>query len=399
MRMAAILTISIALALLAMSHHVYPQMVSNTTAPSGDISIYLGMHTIDFTEILATGVEGSRGSMGYLGANVSKILEAIRNISLGCDTLSCITANRSARASIEQSLRELERSGYIDPGVVDEVMSSIYQASMSDEALKRLLSNPEISQLIANISTGNSPIGLLGALDSLFRGGRISLSEYIAALELLKRISISQGLQGDALAIDKMQLEIIRQLIISRTAEGLVRGLANILASSNISSQQIQARQAGGGDNVYLGYRYQPYPIFLPLPGGILGMDQLYIALALLGLSSIAAIIIIGIPKRLLKKASLGSGDEARRISLPSFTGVIRIYWRAVEILSKRIPRDGSETHREYLEKVRRNIENPKAFEDLTEVYERVRYAHEPEERYYERALKDYRELEGDEAG
>jgi hypothetical protein len=46
---------------------------------------------------------------------------------------------------------------------------------------------------------------------------------------------------------------------------------------------------------------------------------------------------------------------------------------------------------------VRRTIRVPGAFEDLTEIYERVRYAHEPEERYYERALKDYRELGGDE--
>jgi|GEM_PF-1304945 hypothetical protein len=397
MRLVSLLAIVIILALIAMSQHVHSQMASNTTDSSSDISVYLGMHTINFTQVLATGVEGSRGSIGYLGANVSKILEAIKNITLGCDTLSCITANRTARASIEESLRELERSGYIDPGAVDEVISSIYQASMSDEALRRLLSNLEISQLIADVSAGNPPINVLGVLDSLFRGGRISLSEYIAALELLKRISINQGLQGDALAIDKMQLEIIRQLILSRTAEGLVRGLADILVSSNISSQQIQTGQVNNGGNVYLGY--QPYPINLPLPGGILSMDQLYISLALLGLSAVVAIIAIGIPRKSLRRISIRGKEETQRISQTRSTGIIRIYWRAVEILSARVPRGRSETHREYLEKVRRTVRVPSAFEDLTEIYERVRYAHEPEERYYERALKDYRELGGDETG
>jgi hypothetical protein len=395
MRLVSLLAIAIILALIAMSQHVHSQVASNTSASSDDISVYLGMHTINFTQVLATGVEGSRGSIGYLGANVSKILEAIKNITLGCDTLSCITANVSARASIEQSLRELERSGYIDPGAVDEVISSIYQTSMSDEALRRLLSNPDISQLIASVSADNPPINVLGVLDSLFRGGRISLSEYIAALELLKRISVNQGLQGDALAIDKMQLEIIRQLIISRTAEGLVRGLANILVSSNISSQQIQTGHVNNEGNVYLGYR--PYPIYLPLPGGILSMDQPYMFLALLGFLAAVAIIAIGIPRKRLRRTSIRGKDEAQRISQSRFTGIVRIYWRAVEILSARVPRGRSETHREYLEKVRRTIRVPGAFEDLTEIYERVRYAHEPEERYYERALKDYRELGGDE--
>jgi hypothetical protein len=395
MRLVSLLAIAIILALITMSQHVHSQMASNTSASSDDISVYLGMHTINFTQVLATGVEGSRGSIGYLGANVSKILEAIKNITLGCDTLSCITANVSARASIEQSLRELERSGYIDPGAVDEVISSIYQTSMSDEALRRLLSNPDILQLIASVSADNPPINALGVLDSLFRGGRISLGEYIAALELLKRISVNQGLQGDALAIDKMQLEIIRQLIISRTAEGLVRGLADILVSSNISSQQIQTGHVNNGSNVYLGYR--PYPIYLPLPGGILSMDQPYMFLALLGFSAVVAIIAIGIPRKRLRRTSIRGKDEAQRISQSRFTGIVRIYWRAVEILSARVPRGRSETHREYLEKVRRTIRVPGAFEDLTEIYERVRYAHEPEERYYERALKDYRELGGDE--
>ncbi len=397
MRLVLLLAIAIILAPIAMSQHAHSQMVSNTTASSGDISVYLGMHTINFTQVLTTGVEGSGGSIGYLGTNVSKILEAIKNITLGCDTLSCITANRTARASIEQSLRELERSGYIDPGAVDEVISSIYQTSMSDEALRRLLSNPEISQLIANVSAGNPPINVLGVLDSLFRGGRISLSEYIAALELLKRISTNQGLQGDALAIDKMQLEIIRQLIISRTAEGLVKGLANILVSSNISSQQIQTGQVSNGGGVYLGY--QPYPIYLPLPGGIPSMDQLYMSLALLGFLALVAIIAIRIPRKSFRRTSMRGGEEAQWISQSRFTGIVRIYWRAVEILSTRVPRGRSETHREYLEKVRRTIRDSGAFEDLTEIYERVRYAHEPEERYYVRALKDYRELGGDETG
>jgi len=376
------------------SPHVFSQEAEDTPYSGDNVSIYLGIHTINFTDVLSRGVGGGPGSITQLSPQVSRILEAIRNISMGCDTLSCITANSTARASIEQSLRELERAGYMDPEAVDEIIGILSQTSMSDYALRKLLDDPEIAQLIANISAASSPLSALGLLDSLFRGGRISLNEYIAALELLKRISLGQGLQGEALAIDRMQLEIIRQLIVSRTAEGLVRSLAGILASSEAQAQQVQPPQASRGTPL----AYQPYPVYIPIPGTVFGIDLLSASIAVLAIS-LAAVAITGIPKRFSR---LGRRARARGTGYGGYTrgygGVLGIYWRAVEILSKRVPRRSSETHREYLGRVRSRIRSLSAFEDLTDIYERVRYAHEPEERYYERALKDYKELGGDEA-
>jgi hypothetical protein len=396
MRLMTILAISVALTLALIFPHTYSQAIDNTTYQGYDVSIYLGIHTINFTAIVGSGIEGSRGSIWPGGSNVSRILEAIKDISMGCDTLSCIAANRTARASIEQSLRELERTGYIDPGAVDEIIRSIDQISISDESLRRLLSNPEITQLISNIFAENSPLGVLGVLDSLFRGGRISLNEYIAALEFLKRISLSQGLQGEALTIDRIQLEIIRNLILSRTAEGLVRGLANILVSSNVSPQQIQQQQISSRSSLYPGY--QRYPIYLPMPTGSLDSDQLYIVIAIVGVSILATIVVMRLSRKLLKIRALKDLEMKIKTSLKGYSGVVGIYWKAVEFVSRRVPRDKSETHREYLNKVRRLMGSRRSFEDLTEIYESVRYAHEPEDKFYERALKDYKELSSGES-
>lgn len=358
-----------------------------------NVSVYMGMHTINFTQILSQGFQGLSRGAGSYGINATRVLEAIRNITMGCDTLSCLAGNRSARSSVEQGVRELERSGYLDPALADEILSSIDQAYLSDEALKRLLSNPELAGLLSNISSQGSSANVLGILDSLFRGGRISLPEYIAALELLKRFSQRQGLESEVLAIDRMQIEIIRQLVLSGTAEGFVRSLTNMLLSSNNQGQALQQQDVRENS--------RSIPLAIPgyhgyVPGIYAGIEAFSILAALLVSSAIVALAIAGPLRRFLRlpgsrvyrrSSGLGGGEK--------MGGVIAIYWAAVNIISKRSPRRGSETHREYLERVRGILENPGAFEDLTYIYEKVRFAHEPEDRYYDRAVRDYRELRG----
>jgi len=391
---ALILTVMLVIILAFMVPHTYSQD-SNATYTGDDISIYLGMHTINFTQVLSKGVGLASGSMLNASPQSSKILEAIRNISMGCDTLSCIAANATARSSVEQSMRALESVGYIDPVTAYEIIGSLYQPFMSDEALRRILNSSEISQLISDASKESRPLNILGVLDSLFRGGRISLNEYIAALELLKRLSLEKGLQEDALVIDKMQFEVIKQLIISRTAEGLVRGLADILVSSNSSTQNVLPQQAGGASPL----AYQAYPVYVLLPsGGLQGLDLQSIVIAIFATSALLVLAAAGIPDKISRLGSLIRGrPSSPRIAWAVQSGVIRIYWKAVEILSRRIPRGASETHREYLGKVRGRIpaSQYRYFEDLTELYEKVRYAHESEEEYYERALRDYKGLVG----
>ncbi|HWQ16323.1 MAG TPA: DUF4129 domain-containing protein [Sulfolobales archaeon] len=369
----------------------------NTTVSSsqdlGDLSVYLGMHTINFSQVLSLGVNGYSGSED-LNKSLSNIIEALRNITMGCDTLSCIAQNRSARASIEHSVRELERSGYIDPSTASEILDSMDQVYLGDEALKRLISDPEVGQLINSIlSSGVRDYqGALGILDSLFRGGRISLNEYVAALELLKRLSLRQGQWDQALAIDRMQLEAIKQLILSNTAEGLVKSLTGILASSETSGS---AQQGGweGSRTTYLGA--MPSSIYIPVSASIPGFDFLTLVLIIIGISAVMVVIILGVQgiiPSIVRGPKLKREPSPREIGLRG--GVIGVYWKAVGLLSRKIPKRPSETHREYLEKVRERLNNTGSFEDLTKIYEMVRYGHESEEAYIDKAIKDYEELE-----
>ena len=372
----------------------YSGNVSTASPPNlGDLDVYLGMHTINFSQILSAGVNSYSG-FGSLNGSLQKILEALRNISMGCNTMSCLASNSSARTGVEQSVRELERAGYLDPRAASEILDSINQAYLSDEILRNLISDPEVSQLISSILVrgGQDYQNALGILDSLFRGGRISLNEYMAALELLKRISLRQGLGDQALMIDRMQLEIVRQLILSGTAEGLVRSLTNILGSTKTQGSTQQG-VVGGDRTAYLGAI--PSNIYMPTPSSISGLDFLALALILVGVSTAIILAVLDIPSmisRILR--SLGSREKPGSGEVGWRSGVVGIYWRAVDLLSRRVPRRPSDTHREYLEKVRGSLVNVDPFEDLTKIYERVKYGHEAEERYVEKALRDYEELE-----
>jgi len=369
----------------------------NTTISSpqdlNDLSVYLGMHTINFSQVLSLGV-GGYGRYEDLNISLSKILEALRNVTMGCDTLSCLAQNRSARASIEQSVRELERSGYLDPSIASEILNSMDQIYLGDEALRRLISDPEVGQLIGSIlSSGISDYqSALGILDSLFKGGRISLNEYVAALELLKRLSLRQGLWDQALVIDRMQLEAIKQLILSNTAEGLVKSLTGILASSETPGPA-QQESWEGSRKTYLGA--MPPSIYISIPSSIPGLDFLTLVLIVIGISVVTIVAVLGIQgiiPRIMRSTRLKRKPSPREIDWRG--GVIGVYWKAVGLLSRKVPKRPSETHREYLEKVREKLTNTGSFEDLTKIYERVRYAHEPEEVYMDRAINDYEEIE-----
>ncbi|MEM2203144.1 MAG: DUF4129 domain-containing protein [Sulfolobales archaeon] len=393
-------TLLVALLVLLISLSINGEAQSsgyNTTIGSpqdlNDLSVYLGMHTINFSQVLSLGVNGY-GRYEDLNISLSKILEALRNVTMGCDTLSCLAQNRSARASIEQSVKELERSGYLDPIIADEILDSVDQIYLGDEALRRLISDPEVGQLISSIlSSGVSDYqSALGILDSLFRGGRISLNEYVAALELLKRSSLRQGLWDQALVIDRMQLEAIRQLILSNTAEGLVKSLTGILASSETSGP---TQQESWESNRKTSLGVMPSSIYISVPSSIPGLDFLSLVLIVIGISVVTIVAVLGIQSiipRIMRSTGLKKKPSPREIVWRG--GVIGVYWKAVSLLSRKVPKRPSETHREYLEKVRGRLTNTGSFEDLTKIYERVRYAHEPEEVYMDRAIKDYEEIE-----
>lgn len=397
------LTLPIALVILLTALPISSEAQSadsstNTTQDLSNLNVYLGMHTINFTQILGMFANRSTGGAVYnvpgnLSVFSAKILEALRNVTTGCETLSCLAQNRTAMTMIERGVSELERIGYLDPAAASEILSSINQMYLNDEALRSIVGDQEVMKLITNITSSGaqSYSEALGVLDSLFRGGRISLNEYIAALELLKRISLRQGLEDQAIAIDRMQLEVIKQLILSNTAEGLVKSLTSILASTR-SSASTQQSSAGESRISYL--FAAPSNVYMPAPSSISRLDLFTLALIVICVSAITIIAIIGMPSTITRILRSRASEREPGFREPSLRSVIGIYWGAVSILSRRIPRSPSETHREYLEKVRGRVGYIEPFEDLTKIYEGVRYAHEPEERYLERAFRDYEELE-----
>jgi len=109
----------------------------------------------------------------------------------------------------------------------------------------------------------------------------------------------------------------------------------------------------------------------------IVGMLLLYMLLRLL--RERAQYVMLGMRKgRTVPQVEGVSGINA---------SIIRAYWDAVALLSTLIPLEPSETHREYLRKVR-NVAGA-AFEQLTRIYELARWSGQKlDERYAVTASK-----------
>ncbi|MEM0085881.1 MAG: DUF4129 domain-containing protein, partial [Zestosphaera sp.] len=73
---------------------------------------------------------------------------------------------------------------------------------------------------------------------------------------------------------------------------------------------------------------------------------------------------------------------------------VIRIYWSSVELLKKRVPMFPNETHREYLDKVLKNISSMgESFKRITEAYEKVRWGAQEEKLFIDNVRRAYEDL------
>lgn len=379
----AILSMIAGLALASAEAHA---QAADTPGGNYTLDTYLGIHTVNFTQILSGGLGSAPAG---LAGNMSKILEMLRNTSTGCLTLSCLASNQSAREALRDSVRELANTGYIDPYLESQISEALQVPGMSYDDLRRLISSPEIASLVSQVAAGQGNItASLGILDSLFRGGRISLNEYLAALELLKRAAISSGLDSQAAAIDAFQLDVLRKLILSKTAEDLIAGLGGLLSTSN---SQV-AKETRPLEPVESGASAARILYTLPSLGST---ETALLAQAAAGVAIAAATVFPAyFLARLLRRrgAPWGAGmPEPVEIR----GEVVKIYWEAVRIFSKRVPRRGYETHREYLIRVRSSVEKDKAepFERITSAYEAVRFAREPEERFSQSAEEDLKRI------
>lgn len=356
--------------------------------------IYDERHTIGFPSDIT-----SSSYLKILPTNLTEFLDQLKelqNLSGSCSSIECIKENyRGNLTSIINNLKRAEVAPEdLYPGI--ELLIS----SRNDSNLYSYIENLDLINLLKmlNETDPDTFIRLFemasSTINSMYSTGRISSREYVAALEILKRLSQEKGAYEVYNEVNKLEMKIF--------ADFINQSLAKIISNT------IGFTTYGGGSSVNSSteevLRTLPYilsdlrntQIIIPS----LPLIPLSWLIPLIFLASFVILIpvldFLGVnPLAFLKSRFSNSRfpdlDSLSRKSLP-----VRLYWMAVEILSRKIPKQDSETHREYLEKFKRDnyykeIITP--LENLTKAYELSRYAGLSEASLEEEARKSFNEL------
>ena len=355
---------------------------------------------------------------GPAGEELLKILQelaqaqGVLNESTG---ISDVLQSPGARRDVEEGLDALEASGALPPEEVRAFREVLGGGDVYD--LLRLVKDQELRRELRRLySSGASPQDLARAIElveKLRAEGRIGLGDYVAAMEILRRIAEAHGYRREYDAADKAVLEGFRELLSSSSTREALKTLLEGVQPRDIA-RVLQAAQAAKGielpelswfSNMGSAGGASPRlpaiaPALTSLPS--LGIESLNMALAVIGI--VAAIALAAylahrfgpvVAARLrLAAAGLG-GAEAREAGLPK---PIRIYWESVSVVSAvtRIPKRDAQTHREYLEAVKPRLGAlAQPFERVTHVYEVSRYGGVLRPDMEREAEEAYRRLRG----
>ncbi|MEM0260173.1 MAG: DUF4129 domain-containing protein [Sulfolobales archaeon] len=357
--------------------------------------IYDERHTIGFPSNIT-----SSSYLKILPTNLTEFLDQLKelqNLAGSCSSIECIKENyRGNLTSIINNLKRAEVAPEdLYPGI--ELLIS----SRNDSNLYSYIENLDLINLLKmlNETDPDTFIRLFetasSTINNMYSTGRISSREYVAALEILKRLSQEKGAYEVYNEVNKLEMKIFADFI----NQSLAKIISNTIGFTTYG---------GGGSSVNSSteevLRTLPYilsdlrntQIIIPS----LPLIPLSWLIPLIFLASFVILIpvldFLGVnPLAFLKSRFSNSRfpdlDSLSRKSLP-----VRLYWMAVEILSRKIPKQDSETHREYLEKFKRDnyykeIITP--LENLTKAYELSRYAGLSEASLEEEARKSFNEL------
>jgi len=297
----------------------------------------------------------------YNSTAMESLIELLRKILEGYN---------ASQTEAEELLNILRDIGSENPqlyNLTEPIIRSV-EASRAED-LNQLLSsvsNPDARRLLEDMlsrsSINESDIKeALKYLESLYEHGALNSSEYVTALEILRRIA---SYHNEAEAYSSITRRILN--IVQSNADKLL----NLIQRSYV--QQPGISYAG---NVSLPVPHVDMPkLYIPA----VSLNTLaYVALPalLLGLALAAAKVVAssGLVRKLRRMIALSRSEEA-------VTGVPRAvanYWRAVKVVEAETGRAKMlwETHREYRDGVSPLLgDRSRYFSELTDVYEKVRF-------------------------
>ncbi|MGC9009905.1 MAG: hypothetical protein ACP5I7_04740 [Sulfolobales archaeon] len=363
-------------------------------------NIYDDKHTIGFPNVSTN--QTINISAEELRALLSS-LKDLSNITSSCRDIECVRSSASNQINnVSTRLLKAEAIG----GDEYQALKILSQENTSLQDLYDLIGNPELKKIINNLSASDLEKfkelfpQYYSRINELYMSGRISIKEYVAALELLRRIALERNSSDIANTLSTREAEVLRELIEGKYSNLLLEYVSRFMSGTASSSSQ--DRSMGSFSRDYSSSNKSsliqiptvaPFSISLPR----IPLRDLITASVIIGALGIGALIfffnkdhIYSLIDRLTKPRIFTRKD------FENMPPPIRLYWIAVSILSRKVYREDSYTHREYLNKVYEKLGFLRSFTNLTKIYELSRFGAQSTPELDQEAVKNFDELRRD---
>ena len=365
-----ILTLILLILFISTTLQIYEKTYAN--------EIYDNRHTIGFPQNITYTINISSSEL----SEIINQLKNIDNITSSCKNIDCVqNISSSYIRSVANRLRD---EGVLSNDAYDAINILSNPGSSDYKDLYSLINDPEIRSLLSQLNTSDIQKfaelanSSMNRLMEMYVSGRISYKEYAAALELIRRLALEKNVYDIYNLAGEREMDLLRAIIDRSYSDALLKMIS---ASKDISliekgsSNKIFVSQNNmSGSNLFSGFEglrlvqimFPSIPLTMILGIAVVGvLITLIIMLLRLGVNPLEKI------SRYI--TNRGVIDISKLSNLPT---PIKIYWMAVSILSKRVPRYENETHREYLRKIIENKDpSSQNFSKITEVYELTKYA------------------------
>jgi hypothetical protein len=365
-----ILTLILLILLISTTLQIYEKTYAN--------EIYDNRHTIGFPQNITYTINISSSEL----SEIINQLKNIDNITSSCKNIDCVqNISSSYIRSVANRLRD---EGVLSNDAYDAINILSNSGSSDYKDLYSLINDPEIRSLLSQLNTSDIQKfaelanSSMNRLMEMYVSGRISYKEYAAALELIRRLALEKNVYDIYNLAGEREMDLLRAIIDRSYSDALLKMIS--------ASKDISLIEKGSSNKIFVS---QNNMSGLNLFSGFEGLRLVQIMFPSIPLTMILGIAVVGVLITLiimllrlgvnpLEKISRyitnrGVIDISKLSHLPT---PIKIYWMAVSILSKRVPRYENETHREYLRKIIENKDpSSQNFSKITEVYELTKYA------------------------
>jgi len=365
-----ILTLILLILLISTTLQIYEKTYAN--------EIYDNRHTIGFPQNITYIINISSSEL----SEIINQLKNIDNITSSCRNIDCVqNISSSYIRSVANRLRD---EGVLSNDAYDAINILSNPGSSDYKDLYSLINDPEIRSLLSQLNTSDIQKfaelanSSMNRLMEMYVSGRISYKEYAAALELIRRLALEKNVYDIYNLAGEREMDLLRAIIDRSYSDALLKMIS--------ASKDISLIEKGSSNKIFVS---QNNMSGLNLFSGFEGLRLVQIMFPSIPLTMILEIAVVGVLITLiimllrlgvnpLEKISRyitnrGVIDISKLSNLPT---PIKIYWMAVSILSKRVPRYENETHREYLRKIIENKDpSSQNFSKITEVYELTKYA------------------------